>query len=64
MSFGRDTMTREDISKLKECPECYGHGTLRTPSKNAFNRTVTCGRCHGTGYVTREPAAQSSERAE
>lgn len=48
--WGRDTMTREDVENLKECPDCYGRGILTTPSKNA-HRSVTCDRCNGTGYV-------------
>lgn len=55
-------MTREDISKLEECRECYGRGTLQTPSKAPAHRVVTCGRCDGTGYVRKidQPAREES----
>ena len=51
--WGRDEMTREEVAALQQCPDCWGRGTLTTPSKNA-NRIVKCARCSGTGYVRKE----------
>lgn len=43
-------LTRQQVSELVECPDCFGHGTISTPSKNYFAR-VTCATCNGKGFV-------------
>lgn len=58
MRWDREAMTREDVEKLRECPDCYGLGFLRTPSKSEFHGKKQCRKCGGTGYVESPSAEQ------
>lgn len=43
---------------LRNCPDCHGTGTRQTVQNTPFGRMVnqtTCGRCHGTGKIVKNP---------
>ena len=42
----------------EDCPDCHGSGTRQTVQNTPFGRMVnqtTCGRCHGTGKIVKNP---------
>lgn len=42
----------------EDCPDCHGTGTRQTVQNTPFGRMVnqtTCGRCHGTGKIVKNP---------
>ena len=42
------------------CPDCNGTGTRQTVANTPFGRMVnqtTCGRCHGTGKIVKNPCS-------
>ncbi|MBO5651485.1 MAG: molecular chaperone DnaJ [Selenomonas sp.] len=45
------------------CPDCNGTGTRQTVANTPFGRMVnqtTCGRCHGTGKIVKNPCPNCS----
>ncbi len=52
-------MSKEQIAKLEQCPDCCGAGTLTTPATH-WAKIVKCARCWGNGYITK-PYALNKE---